>query len=343
MDESRLRGKGSQGRVSDPTPTDLNVLSDRRRSLGLRTAPGKAEFRHGLSSSEQHAVGRDIISEALARVCTRGRNISPDDTGPEYIGAEDAMKAPPQGAGDIAENPNDIDPADLRHAAHHFCEDDYVALLEYALLGDVYAAKQLTTQHILAGRSVDTVILDLLAPAAHMAGDYWSRDRNSFMEVALAISVLSSVLRALEVKFVCAPSTPPDADHKSCLLTSLPDDEHSFGLQAFATLLRANGWNVVMLPRASSAHVSREVARQHYSFVGLSMGSLASADAVKDWSKAVRANADDSDLPLMLGGLGSRRFADCYQNLDIDYLPLTSVDALALAKKCALRGAPLTR
>ena len=89
------------------------------------------------------------------------------------------------------------------------------------------------------GQSLESVILDLLAPTASYLGELWKADRCSFTEVTVGLSRLRQLLRDLSPDF---ESEAPNARHgRRALLLATPGDQHTFGLFVVEAFFRREG------------------------------------------------------------------------------------------------------
>jgi methanogenic corrinoid protein MtbC1 len=92
------------------------------------------------------------------------------------------------------------------------------------------------------GAALETVFLDLLAPAARLLGEMWKRDVTDFVTVTLAMSRLQQMLRELGGGFRTQGRQRPHG--MPALIVGLPGDQHTFGVSMLQELLRRDGWFV---------------------------------------------------------------------------------------------------
>jgi len=88
------------------------------------------------------------------------------------------------------------------------------------------------------GSTVESVFLELLAPAARHLGTLWESDATDFVHVTLAVSRLQRIMRRLGENFA---DETGQGGGESVLLTIIPGEQHSFGLSMVAEFFRRAG------------------------------------------------------------------------------------------------------
>ena len=94
--------------------------------------------------------------------------------------------------------------------------------------------------------SVESIFLDLLAPAARQLGTQWEADVTDFANVTLGVSRLQRIMRRLGDTFL--QRDQPRQRGESALLTIIPGEQHSFGLSMVAEFFRRAGLEPVHRP-----------------------------------------------------------------------------------------------
>ena len=97
-----------------------------------------------------------------------------------------------------------------------------------ALGNDDDAALAYVEERLARGITVESIFLDLLAPAARQLGTLWESDAADFANVTLGVGRLQLIMRRLSDRF----TDETNAFHagESVLLTIIPGEQHSFGL-----------------------------------------------------------------------------------------------------------------
>lgn len=156
--------------------------------------------------------------------------------------------------------------------------------------------------HVMRSRGVglETLLLDVLAPAARRLGDLWMQDACSFVEVTDGLGHLHEVLHALDPGGR-AP-TAPVAGGSRIILASCPGEQHTFGLAVVAGLFRHAGWQVRQEHGMSAAVVVQAVRRDWFDVVGLSASCEDRLDALAGTIRKVRRGSRNRAVRVLVGG-----------------------------------------
>lgn len=150
------------------------------------------------------------------------------------------------------------------------------------------------------GVPVESLYLDLLAPAARHLGDLWTADLCPFTEVTLGLCRLQQVLRDL------SPAFQDDLDRRlgarRALLVPAPGDQHTFGMFMVAEFFRRAGWEVWNDTLESRADLVRLVRGRWFTVVGFSLSSEVRLEALTGSIRAVRRASRNRAVGVMVGG-----------------------------------------
>lgn len=150
------------------------------------------------------------------------------------------------------------------------------------------------------GTSVETIFLDLFAPAARHLGDLWETDRCNFSMVTICLGRLQRLLREWSPAFGIEVEHPPNG--RRILLAQHPDEQHSFGLSMAAEFFRREGWEVLGGVGGAVPDPSAQVAREWFDVVGFSIGSETRVDWLRERVARVRADSCNQGVVLLVGG-----------------------------------------
>ena len=187
---------------------------------------------------------------------------------------------------------------------------------------------QLIEQLLDDGVLPETLMLELLAPAARLMGDMWSGDEANFLDVTLGLSRIQQLLR--QFRF---PSVGSVADRGSALLLPVPGEQHVLGLRMVEEFLMRDGWRVRCAPVANIEQLRQVVAADPYDFVGFSISGERLLPALRSAIREVRAASRNRKVRIMVGGVlfaGQDRSAP---NIDADAMAGDAHDAVAQAKR----------
>ena len=151
-----------------------------------------------------------------------------------------------------------------------------------------------------SGVSADALCLHLLTGAARHLGDLWVTDRVSFADVTVATDELQRLFRDLVTE------TPPPVVTEApvagaALLTTVPGEQHSFGLSMLAAFFRRAGWTVSTPQIRNAAALQRSVGAHAVDLLGISLGAEIHLDELTRCIERARRSAR-TGLIVMVGG-----------------------------------------
>ena len=151
-----------------------------------------------------------------------------------------------------------------------------------------------------SGASVDSILLELLAPTARHLGTLWESDVTDFVTVTLGVSRLQRIMRRLGDSFFHEAHMPEGGE--SVLLTIIPGEQHSFGLSMVAEFFRRAGWNLCTGPFASHQELTSLIQNHWFDVIGFSVSSDRRLDELKQDICAIRRDSRNRHVGIMLGG-----------------------------------------
>lgn len=150
------------------------------------------------------------------------------------------------------------------------------------------------------GVSVETVCLDLLAPAARRLGEMWESDECDFIDVTMGLWRLQEVMREIAARapaeraFLCAP--------RSALFSPMPGDNHNFGALMIEEVFARAGWQSEALIKPERRELLDRLARQPFDLVGLTLTRDCPSAALANLIKAMRNVSANPDIIIFVGG-----------------------------------------
>ena len=122
------------------------------------------------------------------------------------------------------------------------------------------------------GMRIDTLYVDLFAPAARHLGAMWEDDTCDFSTVTVALGRLQRLLRELSPAFGAEVEHPTHG--RRALFVQPQDEQHSFGLSMVAEFFRRDGWDVHRRCRRRRGQTRPPLVRDEWvDVVGFSVGS----------------------------------------------------------------------
>lgn len=171
-------------------------------------------------------------------------------------------------------------------------------LARLALSRDPAAAGAQVSALAQSGVSLDSLLHDLIAPAARRLGEYWHADSVDFIEVTLATGRLIAIVRALGLE--AEQEIGPDAPH--AVIGTPGTERHGLGSLIVAQSFRAAGWHVTEVPGAEGDRLVGMVAGHSVQLVGLSVGSSAAARDLPGLVAELRRRTRNRKLIVAVGG-----------------------------------------
>jgi methanogenic corrinoid protein MtbC1 len=192
----------------------------------------------------------------------------------------------------------------------------------------------LTYSRVLLGRgcSPESILLELLAPAARTLGELWDADAASFTEVTVAMGRLQQVLQNICPALRRAGGTAPGS--RRAILAPAPGEQHTLGVTLVAEFLRRDEWDVLCDPKLQAADLGDLVHDQWFAVAGLSLSSPRQFDGLVDVVALIRGASRNPNIAVLVGG---PFFVD-----NPGLLPRTGADAMASdASQAAVTAAAL--
>jgi len=153
---------------------------------------------------------------------------------------------------------------------------------------------------IAKGATVETICLDLLAPAARKLGEMWDRDECDFLDVTMGLWRLQEVMREVAAR---APAEPGGAQiPHSALFSPMPGDHHNFGVMMIEEVFARGGWRSEALVKPERRELLDRPARQPFDLVGLTLGRDCPSAALANLIRAVRNVSANPNIIVLVGG-----------------------------------------
>jgi MerR family transcriptional regulator, light-induced transcriptional regulator len=182
-----------------------------------------------------------------------------------------------------------------------------------------------------AGNSVETIYIDLLAPAARRLGQYWEADSEDFVSVTMGLWRIQEVLRELTLRV--PPSAHAGNGMRSALFTPMPGEQHSFGTLMVAEFFERAGWHVDVLIEPTQSELTTKCAQRRYDLVGLTVSCDSTSGALSGLVASVRAVSNNPDVKVLVGGRVINEQPDLAADCGADGTAVDAPSAVALADR----------
>lgn len=218
------------------------------------------------------------------------------------------------------------------------CDAEIEALCAALMSEDDTRAPDLVLQARRDGMSVDMICLGLIAGAARRLGEWWSDDRVSFIEMALAASRMYALLRGLRQVF--PPIVPPVDQQIPVCFVSVPGENHTLGVTMAADLFRRRGWKIDLKNGFSHDDLLAEIGQRRYGIIGISAGSERMLLPLIRLKIALRIS--NPQALIMICGKITEVVPDLAARVDADYVATdvaSSIDQMQKLMQAAATGA----
>lgn len=184
-------------------------------------------------------------------------------------------------------------------------------------------------EYLAAGSSVETIFVELLAPAARRLGEYWDADSEDFVGVTMGLWRIQEVLRELTMRI--PPVALPGHGLRSALFSPMPGEQHSFGTLMIAECFQRAGWETEVLIEPTQSELTGKIARQHYDLIGLTVSHDCSTGVLHGLVTAVKAVSSNPHIRVLLGGRVINEQPDLVISSGADATAADALSAVALA------------
>lgn len=190
----------------------------------------------------------------------------------------------------------------LREATRPFVADESTLARFVTLLSDVdHAGARDFVADLLADHyGLESIYLNLFAPAARRLGDMWSADECDFTVVTLALWRLQRLLHDHAPQFDCEGEEPTEG--RRILLAPMPGEQHTFGVFVVAEFFRRDGWDVIDGPVDSASDLLALASRQWFDVIGLSLSCSGKVLQMAELIADLRRTSRNGDVGIMVGG-----------------------------------------
>ena len=150
------------------------------------------------------------------------------------------------------------------------------------------------------GATIDSLLLDLLAPTARRLGELWEEDRCDFVDVTMGLWRLQEAVRELSGRVPALQSATFGA--KRALFATMPGEQHSFGTVLIEDIFRRDGWATELLTDVDNSGLLDAIARQSFDVVGLTLSCDGNIGRLHSLILAMRSVSRNPRLCIMVGG-----------------------------------------
>lgn len=210
-------------------------------------------------------------------------------------------------------------------------KDDVEKFTLLSVQSEARALMEFVDNCIAKGSSLDSIYIDLLAPAARRLGDYWESDQSNFVDVTMGLWRIQEVLRELTLRI------PPPAiagfGQRSALFSTMPGEQHSFGTLMIAECFYRAGWDSDILIEPTRSELIGKFANCHYDLIGLTVSCDYPRGVLIGLVSAIKSVSNNPDTRIMLGGRLINDNPDLIETCGADATAADAPSAVKLADK----------
>lgn len=197
------------------------------------------------------------------------------------------------------------DPVELPGVAaysddHKIAATDVEAFTIMSLHEEAHVLLSFVDDCLASGNSVETVFVELLAPAARRLGEYWTADSEDFVGVTMGLWRIQEVLRELTLRI--PPAARPGNGQRAALFSPMPGEQHSFGTLMVAECFQRAGWDTDVLIEPTRSELTGKFAKRHYDLIGLTVSNDCSTSALSSLVTTIKAVSSNPHIKVLLGG-----------------------------------------
>ena len=152
-----------------------------------------------------------------------------------------------------------------------------------------------------AGASLESIYVDLLAPAARRLGEMWESDDCDFVDVTMGLWRLQEVMHELSARVPIRPGKAP-ADANRALFTAVPGDQHNFGPMMLDEIFARAGWDSTFVAKPLRKELLDTLSREPFDLVGLTVSRDCPSGALAKLIQAMRSVSANPNLSILIGG-----------------------------------------
>jgi methanogenic corrinoid protein MtbC1 len=219
---------------------------------------------------------------------------------------------------------------------------DIAELTDAFLVSEPGAFLDVLDRQGLSALSFADFYMVVIMPVANALGELWCDDRAGFLAVSIATERLRLAVDALY------PQQDIATRHasRSALITTHEGMQHTFGAYLLSKAFVFADWLVTSLDwNDASGSPYGHVSRNHFDFVGLSVGVTSTVPDCRAVIASLRTRSCNPNLVVGLGGPGPALDPLAFATCGADFIACDAIDAIAKAEEavaaqpCAVRAA----
>jgi methanogenic corrinoid protein MtbC1 len=152
----------------------------------------------------------------------------------------------------------------------------------------------------LGGVDIDTIYLQLLAPAARQLGGWWDQDQCDFVDVTMGLWRLQEIVHTLSA---LVPGAAPLAGlERRALFSPAPGEQHGLGALIVEEFFRRAGWHTWSAPAIDEDELVALAAGRSFDLIGLTVSVERHVAPLARSIAGVRQASRNPDVIILVGG-----------------------------------------
>jgi len=152
------------------------------------------------------------------------------------------------------------------------------------------------------GMALDTLYLQVLAPAASLVGQWWQADSVDFAHCTVGYSHLQDLLVEFSPQFLAQSSGYAVPAGQRALMMGQPNAQHALGLLMLAEFFRRDGWSVTSASKMGRFEALSTIGNEAFDLVAISVSTQRELPALTKHIVQLRQRSLNPRVAIMVGG-----------------------------------------
>lgn len=151
-----------------------------------------------------------------------------------------------------------------------------------------------------SGVPVESIYLDVLAPAARQLGTWWDDDACDFVDVTMGLWRCQELVHSISA--LMPGAAPAAGSERHALFAPAPGEQHALGALLVEEFFRRAGWQTYCAPGVDENEMVTLVAGRWFDIVGLTVSVDRHLTALPRTVAALRRASRNPQLVVLVGG-----------------------------------------
>ncbi len=184
------------------------------------------------------------------------------------------------------------------------------------------------------GVALESIYLELIAPAARCLGELWDSDQSDFTTVTIGTGHLQQLIR--ELAGTCPITINYECKQRKAVFAPTRGEQHTLGLTMVAELFIRAGWDVSTRFPGARDDLNALVHDEWFDLIGLSVGSEVQLELLREDVRSSRRASLNPAVVVMVGGPVFVAHPELAEQVGADATAIDGWQALAKAERMVL-------